>query len=109
MAETIHYIDVAIRIRFDPEREPRMLEVARKLTQEIVTIRANEDDPDDESMRSMTDEEVAEDVSCAQDTSNENGPRPRIPGVRIGDRWRYSEAAIERWLKELGIDRGTTK
>jgi hypothetical protein len=55
MAETIHYIDVAIRIQFDPEREPQMLEVARKLTQEIVTIRASEDDPDDESMRRMTD------------------------------------------------------
>jgi hypothetical protein len=34
--------------------------------------------------------------------SNKNGLLPRIPAVRIGDRWRYSEAAIERWLKGIG-------
>jgi excisionase family DNA binding protein len=48
-------------------------------------------------------------ASWVREHSDENGPRPRIPAVRIGDRWRYSEAAIERWLKELGIDRGATK
>jgi hypothetical protein len=70
MAETIHYIDVAIRIKIDPEREQEMLQVARKLMQESVSVCAN-DEPDDETMRAMTDEEVAEDVADAQDTISE--------------------------------------
>lgn len=50
-------------------------------------------------------------ASWVRDHSKPDGPRPRIPAAQMGSggRWRYSEAAIERWLKELGIERGATK
>jgi hypothetical protein len=78
----------SIRIKIDTEREWEMLEVARKLTQKSVTIRANDDDPDDETMRPMTDEEVAEDVADVQDTISEILHAHPLFG-QLGD-WRHS-------------------
>jgi predicted DNA-binding transcriptional regulator AlpA len=63
----------------------------------------------------LTPKEVAQlfglSESWVREHSRPEGPRPRIPAAQMGSggRWRYSEAAIERWLRELGIERTTTK
>jgi hypothetical protein len=61
----IHYVDVAIRVQFKPEMVPHILAVARKLMQENAMVPVS-DDPDDDAVRRMTDEEVAEEVDCVQ-------------------------------------------
>src|SRR5580658_6585300 len=67
MPESIHYVDVAIRIQFDLNQLPKILAIGRKFTQETFQIPVDDDDPENESTRPMTDEEVAEDVTSVQD------------------------------------------
>src|SRR3954469_7064506 len=62
----VHYIEAAIRIEYDPALLPHLLAVARQYVQSAFQVPASEDD-DDETVRPMTDEEVAEDVADAQD------------------------------------------
>jgi hypothetical protein len=56
--ESIHYVDVAIRLQFDPSQLARILKVGRKLTRENVQIPVDDDGPENGSTRAMTDEEV---------------------------------------------------
>jgi hypothetical protein len=71
MTESIHYLDVAIRLRFDPTQLPNILKAGRRLTQANVEIPVDDDDPENESTRPMTHEEVAEDVTSVQDCIGE--------------------------------------
>ena len=66
MAEQIHYVDVSIRIKFDPIQLHKMLAAGRKLTQENIQVSVDDDDPENDLTRSMTDDEVAEDISSVQ-------------------------------------------
>src|ERR1700722_245649 len=67
MPESIHYLDVAIRLQFDPAQLPNILNAGRQLTQENVQIPVDDDDPENESTRPMTNEEVAEDITSVQE------------------------------------------
>jgi hypothetical protein len=67
MPESIHYLDVAIRLQFDPSQLAQILKVSRQLTQENVQIPVDDDDPESESTRPMTNEEVAEEITSIQD------------------------------------------
>jgi hypothetical protein len=67
MPESIHYLDVAIRLQFDPAQLPNILKAGRQLTQENVQIPVDDDDPENESTRPMTNEEVAEDITSVQE------------------------------------------
>ena len=67
MTESIHYLDVAIRLQFDPKQLAQVLKVGRQLTQASVQIPVDDEDPENEYTRPMTDEEVAEDVTSVQD------------------------------------------
>ena len=67
MTESIHYLDVTIRLQFDPTRLAQILKVGRQLTKANVQIPVDQHDPENESTRPMTDEEVAEDVTSVQD------------------------------------------
>ena len=71
MTESIHYIDVAIRIQFDPAQLPNILKVGRQLTQANVQNPVDHHNSEDESAHPMTDEEVAEDVTSIQDCIGE--------------------------------------
>jgi hypothetical protein len=71
MPESIHYLDVAIRLQFDPTHLPNILKVGRRLTQENVPVAVDDDDSENESTRQMTDDEVAEDVTSVQDCIDE--------------------------------------
>jgi hypothetical protein len=71
MTESIHYIDVALRIQFDPAQLPNILKVGRQLTQANIQNPVDNHNSEDESARPLTDEEVAEDVTSIQDCIGE--------------------------------------
>jgi hypothetical protein len=71
MTESIHYIDVAIRIQFDPTQLPNILKVGRQLTQANIQNPVDTHHSEAESARQVTDEEVAEDVTSIQDCIGE--------------------------------------
>jgi hypothetical protein len=71
MTESIHYLEVAIRVQFDPMQLPKILKIGRKLTQENIQIPVDDDDQENKSTRAMTDEEIAEEVRSVEDCIGE--------------------------------------
>ena len=71
MPESIHYLDVAIRLQFDPAQLPNILKVGRQLTQENVPLPLDDEDPENESTRPMTDEEASGEITSVQDCIDE--------------------------------------
>lgn len=67
MSESIHFLDVAIRVQFDPSQLPKILSLGRQLTQASVQIPVDDEDPENESTRPMTDEEAADEITSVQD------------------------------------------
>ena len=55
----------------------------------------------------MTIEELSEYLKIPKSTLYKQVQERKIPGQKIGKQWRFSRAAIDRWMNDPEIKKGT--
>ncbi len=53
----------------------------------------------------LTIDELAEYLKIAKSTLYKLAQEGRIPGQKVGKHWRFSKAAIDRWLEDSPVTR----